>query len=336
MNEIRQNKATKQWVIYATARGKRPHDFQRESGEKKQLPDIDKGCPFCPGNEDMLPSIIMEMPGQSSDQWQTRVIPNRFPALTPEGNTNRFTQGIYVAMQGYGRHEVVIESPRHNQQIAQMSSEEVEIVIETYHKRYVDLMKEHRNVMTLIFRNHGLRAGTSLIHPHSQIIVTGMVPNYIRWREEEAQRYFDEWGRCVYCDVLEHEIQDQRRVVFENESFLAFIPYAAEVPFEVWILPKEHQASFGQVSDESKSNLSIALRDILLKLHNRLDDPDYNYVLNTAPQYRAKEPQLHWYLQIRPRLTTQAGFEIGSGISINPSLPEEDADFLKRQDLSGR
>lgn len=331
MNEIRQNKATKQWVIYATARGKRPHDFQRESGEKKQLPDIDKECPFCPGNEEMLPSIIMEMPGQKSGKWQTRVVPNKFPALTPEGDITRFSEGIYVAMQGYGRHEVIIESPRHNQQITQMSPEEVSIIIETYHRRYVELMKEHKNMMVLIFRNHGLQAGTSLIHPHSQVIVTGMVPNHIRWREEEAQRYFDEWGRCVYCDILEFEMQDQRRVILENESYLAFIPFAAEVPFEIWIIPKKHQASFGQISDQSKSDLAPALRDILAKLHRKLNDPDYNYIINTSSQYRANEPQLHWYLQIRPRLTTQAGFEIGSGISINPSLPEEDGNFLKKE-----
>lgn len=280
----------------------------------------------------MLPSILMEVLGKKPNLWQARVVPNKFPALTPEGDTRRFAQGFYVAMQGYGRHEVIIESPFHNQQIAQMSSEDVGTVIETYHRRFIDLMKEHRNMMVLIFRNHGLRAGTSLIHPHSQIIVTGMVPNHIRWREAESQRYFDEWGRCVYCDILAFEMQDPHRVVLENESFLAFVPYAAEVPFEIWIVPKKHQASFGNISDASKSLLSLALRDILARLRKKLNNPDYNYIINTSPQYKANEPQLHWYLQIRPRLTTQAGFEIGSGISINPSLPETDADFLNKEE----
>jgi UDPglucose--hexose-1-phosphate uridylyltransferase len=147
-------------------------------------------------------------------------------------------------------------------------------------------------MMILVFRNRGAQAGTSLIHPHSQAIATGMVP--------------------------------------ENPSFLAFVPYAAEVPFEIWILPKQHQASFGQISDESKLDLAVSLRDILGRLHLRLKNPDYNYIIVTSPQYKADEPQLHWYLQIRPRLTTRAGFEIGSGISINPSLPEADADFLNK------
>jgi UDPglucose--hexose-1-phosphate uridylyltransferase len=330
MNEIRQNKATRQWVIYATARGDRPRDFRRPKDQNESFPEFDPGCPFCPGNEKMLLSIIAEVPGERQTRWRTRVVPNKFPALTPEEDPSRFTKGIYVGMQGYGRHEVIIEGPLHNHPISRMSPEEVGIIIETYHKRFIDLMKEHKNMMIIIFRNHGLQAGTSLVHPHSQVIVTGMVPNYIRWREEEAQRYFDEWGRCVYCDILEFERQDMCRVILENESFLAFIPYAAEVPFEIWIVPKEHQASFGQISDASKPLLAHALQDILARLHRKLNNPDYNYIINTSPQYKAHEPQLHWYLQVRPRLTTQAGFEIGSGISINPSLPERDADFLNK------
>jgi UDPglucose--hexose-1-phosphate uridylyltransferase len=329
-NEIRQNKATKQWVIIATARGKRPDDFYRAKEERRRLPSHEPGCPFCPGNEKMISSILMELPFPGSDSWRTRVVPNKFPALTPEGDSRRFMEGIYVAMQGYGRHEVIIESPLHNRQIATMSAQEVGIIIETYHKRHVDLVQEHRNMMIIIFRNHGLQAGTSLAHPHSQIIVTGMVPNYIRWKEEEAQRYFDEWGRCVYCDILNFETEDRRRVVLENSSFLAFVPYAAEVPFEVWIMPKMHQASFGAISDRSKSDLSEALREVLARLHGKLGDPDYNYVIYTSWRHNANEPQLHWSLQIRPRLTTQAGFEIGSGICINPSLPEADADFLRQ------
>jgi UDPglucose--hexose-1-phosphate uridylyltransferase len=232
-------------------------------------------------------------------------------------------------MEGFGRHEVIIESPLHNKQLAAMSPEEFGVIIETYHKRYVDLMAEHGNMMTIIFRNHGLLAGTSLIHPHSQIIVTGMVPQHIRWREEQAQRHFDEWGRCVYCDILEFEMKDQRRLVFENPSFLAFIPYAADVPFEIWIMPKKHEADFGSISDTEKGDLSALLHSCLARLHDKLKNPDYNYVINTAARFRAGEPQLHWYVQVRPRLTTRAGFEIGSGISINPSLPEEDAEFLR-------
>jgi UDPglucose--hexose-1-phosphate uridylyltransferase len=203
------------------------------------------------------------------------------------------------------------------------------VVLETYHRRYVDLMAEHSNMMTIIFRNHGEKAGTSLAHPHSQIIVTGIVPAHIRAREEAAGRHFDEWGRCVYCEILDFETRDRSRVVSENPSFVAFVPFAASVPFELWILPKRHAADFGSVIDAEKSDLAAILQESLSRLHRKLGDPDYNYVILSAARYRADEPQLHWYLEIRPRLTTQAGFEIGSGISINPSIPEDDAAFLR-------
>jgi UDPglucose--hexose-1-phosphate uridylyltransferase len=190
-------------------------------------------------------------------------------------------------------------------------------------------MRQHRNMLALIFRNFGTRAGSSLDHPHSQLVVTGMVPRYIRWREEEAERYFDRWGRCVYCDILEFELEDRERVVLENDSFACFVPFAAEVPFEMWLMPKRHQADFGAVTDPEKADLAAMLREALRRLHGRLTEVDYNYIINTAARYKADEPQLHWYLRIRPRLTTQAGFEIGSGILINPSIPEDDARFLR-------
>lgn len=325
---IRQDKATRQWVIYAPSRGKRPHDFKQTKSTDRTVPEHDEDCPFCPGNEHMLKQITLELGGDNPARWHTRVVPNKFPALSPSGDTVRSSEGIYITMKGYGQHDVIIESPVHNQQVALMKGEEVETVIETYHRRYLHVMQEHENMMTIIFRNHGSRAGTSLIHPHSQLIATGMVPHYVRWREEEAQRYFDEWGRCVYCDILKFESEQKQRVLYENDSFLGFIPFAAQVPFEIWIVPKKHQADFGQIADTEKSDLASALQILLTRLHEKLNDPDYNYMINTSPQYRAGEPQLHWYLQIRPRLTTQAGFEIGSGISINPSLPESDTYFL--------
>ncbi len=331
--QIRLNKVTNEWVIYAPSRRKRPQDFQKIGQVQQSSVSQDRKCPFCPGNEHMSDAILLEMPNKQQTFWQTRVVPNKFPALVPDEQTNRSIEGIYVTMPRYGRHEVIVESPAHDEQIATMSKEEVEIVIETYHRRYIDLMLMHETMMAILFRNHGDRAGASLKHPHSQIIVTGIVPQHRRYREEQAQRYFDRWGRCVYCDILEFEIQNRRRVIQENESFLAFIPFAAEVPFEIWIMPKNHQADFGCITDGEKSDFASILKNILTNLYKKLNDPDYNYVINTAARYKAEEPQVHWYCQIQPRLTTAAGFELASGISINPSLPELDADFLNSQEF---
>ncbi|HSB33993.1 MAG TPA: galactose-1-phosphate uridylyltransferase [Nitrospirota bacterium] len=324
--EMRQDKVTRQWVIYAPSRGKRPKDFQHSEPERTPVPERDEGCPFCPGNEHMLPGLILESGGRA---WQTRVVPNKYPALTPEGVLERRARGIYVAMGGFGRHEVVIETPLHNRDLGTMSAGEAAAVVETCHRRYRDLMALQKNAMAILFRNHGERAGTSLAHPHSQIIALGVTPHYIRWREEEAQHYFDEWGRCVFCDVLAEELRSGERMVMENGSFVAFVPFAAEVPFETWIMPREHKADFGDITDSEKEGLAGALRDVLGRMRERLGDPDYNYVVNTSARYRAGQPQFHWYVQIRPRLTERAGFEIGSGMSINPSSPEEDSALLR-------
>lgn len=330
-SEFRQNEATGQWVIIAPGRGKRPHDFRQHRERGGRLPAWDAECPFCPGNERMLPPLITEVPAPGRARWQTRVAPNKFPALTPDKRGERSARGIYLTAPGVGRHEVIIESPDHNTDIPQLPLEEVGLIVETYHRRYLDLTNQDPDMSVIIFRNHGERAGTSLVHPHSQLVATGIVSPKMRLEESEAQRYFDQWGRCVYCDMVTFEEGDRRRVVLETDSFLAFIPFAAEVPFEVWVLPKRHQADFGQISDGEKSDLAPTLQEILARLSGKLGDPDYNYVINSHARYKAEEPALHWFLQIRPRLTTPAGFEIGTGIPINPSVPEEDADFFNQE-----
>jgi UDPglucose--hexose-1-phosphate uridylyltransferase len=326
--EIRQDKVSNNWIIYAPTGTQRPSSYKHEGPETEALPDHELSCPFCKGNEDQLPDILMELQNPSTTEWQTRVIPNKFPALTQEGDTQRHFEGIYLTMPGHGVHEVIIETPHHNRQPSRMSLEEVGTMIETYHRRYIDLLYRHQSMMALIFCNHGPKAGTSLIHPHSQLVVTSAVPHDVRWREQTEQLYFDDWGRYVMCDVLEHELLIRDRVIFENESFVTFVPFAAEVPFQSWIVPKRHEADFGDISDPEKEDFAAALRDILRRLREKLNDPTYNYLINTAARHTASEPHLHGYLHIQPRLTNSAGFEMGSGMRINPSLPEEDAAYL--------
>jgi UDPglucose--hexose-1-phosphate uridylyltransferase len=328
-NHVRQNKVTKQWTIYSPNRDKRPRDYSHKK-DRQQLPDFEANCPFCPGNEEMLPEIILEKKNSAGKKWQTRVVPNKFPVLVPNQSSKRIEEDIYLTMPANGRHEVIIENPKHNMDISQMSKEEIEIVIETYHKRYIEIMKEDQYMIPIIFRNHGKGAGTSLIHPHSQLIVTNFVPRHIRWRELEAQRYYDEWGKCVYCNIISFELKDEQRILSENNTMLAFVPYFAEVPYEIWIIPKKHAADFGTISEKEKKDLSRLLKKMLQKLYDKLDDPDYNYIINTAARYESEEPHVHWHLRIMPKLSTPAGFEIGSGISINSSLPEEDAAYLKK------
>ncbi len=327
--QIRLNKVTGEWVIYAPSRRRRPQDFQQNTKDNFTVDQSQNHCPFCSNHVNESEQVLLEIKNNQQDHWQTKVVANKFPALDFHENPKRNLEGIYMMMSGYGHHEVVIESPDHQATIATLSVSEIEIIIETYRQRYLKLMEDKEIMMVIIFRNHGKGAGASLRHPHSQIIGTSIVPSHRRIQEAEAQHYFDHWGKCIYCDILNFEINDRSRIILDNHLFVSFVPFAAEFPCEIWIMPKQHQADFGSISNQEKTAFAEILKDSLSRLYNKLNNPDYNYVINTAARYKAEEPQLHWYCQIRPRLTTPAGFELGSGISINPSIPEVDAAFLR-------
>ncbi|HIE53012.1 MAG TPA: galactose-1-phosphate uridylyltransferase [Armatimonadetes bacterium] len=336
MPELRQDFATKEWVIIATERAKRPEDWVRQE-PLEPLPEHDVNCPFCPGNEAKTPPEVFSLREVNSQTngpgWRVRAIPNKFAALAapPEESPRlvRSRHGLYLQMPGIGYHEVIIESPRHNKSPATMSVTEVVEIILAYQTRYVELDRDPNVQLITIFRNHGPLAGASLRHPHSQLVATPVVPLHIRHRLYEAQRHYDALGTCVFCDMLDFELQEKERVILANEHFAAFVPYAARVPYEIWIVPREHQASFGQSTIEQAAGLAAVLQAVLSRLYHGLGDPDYNYVINTAPHHSSGEPFYHWHLQILPRLTTPAGFELGSGMHINVSLPEEAAAHLR-------
>jgi len=336
MPEIRLNPTTKEWVIIATERAKRPKDFAKGKTKAPAPPPHDDSCPFCPGNEAQTPGEVFAIrePGAEHDpqRWLVRVTPNKFPALACGGtaeHVGRVCDNGYLRMPGLGQHEVVIESPEHDKTLATLDDDQVERVVRAYRRRYVELDAMASNELILIFRNQGEKAGTSLIHPHSQIIALPVVPVHIRNRLYTAQRYYDEQGTCVYCDMIKAESKSQKRIVMSNGDFIALVPYAATVPYETWILPVKHQASFGAVDNAECEGAGHALKEVLGKMHRLLDNPDYNFSIQTAPHYSASEPHYHWHVEILPRLTTPAGFEIGTHMYINVTLPERAAEDLR-------
>jgi len=330
MSELRQNPLSGQWVVYAPSRKRRPYDSHGGEREASNLPERDMLCPFCPGNERMLPNIIMEEQDDNGVSWRTRVVSNKYAALEPAGPESPSKIGPYGIAGGYGYHEVIIESPIHNEDIPQMTQQRVAAIVETYHKRYIDILKDDRIKQVFIFRNHGKGAGTSLLHPHSQLIATPVVPASIEIKENRAGEYFRSHQSCLFCDILRFEQQTGTRILLENRAFLAFVPYAAEVPFELWVFPKLHQSDFRFVKDIQKEELASMLKSVLRILSERLGDPDYNLLVSTFTRSDRNDPSLHWHIVVRPRTTIKAGFEIGSGMAINPSLPEEDCGVLRQ------
>ena len=327
MPEFRQNLATQDWIILAPERGKRVSDFARREKKRADLPEYREDCPFCKGNEGLTEAAVYSRPEGNS--WQVRVVPNKFAALQPQLATTRTMAGLFLAAKGFGIAEVVIEHPRHNLNPALMKAGDVAEILRAYRHRQFEIGKNEKITLVTIFRNHGPRAGTSLEHPHSQIIATPIVPPHVRYPMQLAVQYYDKYGTCVYCDMVREELRQQERIVIETDNFVAFCPYAARSPFETRIYPKKHKPSFVLVGNGEIDELALILRDVLGRLYTCLNDPDYNYIIRSAPIGDEDTRHLHWYMVIIPKVTTPAGFEIGSGIYINTMPPEDCARKLR-------
>jgi UDPglucose--hexose-1-phosphate uridylyltransferase len=300
----------------------------KEEKEKFELPQRDATCPFCPGNETQTPPDVFSL--KSEKGWRVRVIPNKYPALSSSEEPVKVEEADpFVWLTGRGHHEVVIESPIHNQTWGNMGARQMEDVIYCFLTRYRALREDKRVKYISIFRNHGERAGTSIIHPHSQIIATPIVPEQIRAEVEEARRYYDDRLRCAYCDVAEREKKEGKRLIMETEHYVAFAPFASRMPFEVWIVPKRHSPSFDQMSREEEKDLAWVLENLFKALYEGLSDPHYNVLFHSSPLRDSCEDYYHWHIEVLPRITVQAGFELGTGIYINTTFPEEAAEYIR-------
>ncbi|MFH0810365.1 MAG: galactose-1-phosphate uridylyltransferase [Pseudomonadota bacterium] len=333
MPELRKDIVTREWVILAKERAKRPKDFKRNTASQAVVPAFDPACPFCPGNEALTPAEVMAYRGHgsapNSSGWRVRVTPNKFAALDRTAETSRQEYYIYDHMQAAGAHEVVIETPLHNVSPAYMDARDLEHVLWAYIDRYNDLKQDPRIKYILIFRNHGELAGCSLAHPHSQIVATPIIPQKMFNKVRGLAQYREYREKCAYCDILNTELERQERLVSQNGSFVVLCPFASRSPFETWIVPRAHTASFADMNRFDVMELAEALKDTLLRLDRCLDNPPYNYQLITAPIDGGRYDDFHWYLEIIPRLTTPAGLEMGTSIYINVTPPEDAARFLR-------
>ncbi|MEW4528750.1 MAG: galactose-1-phosphate uridylyltransferase [Maioricimonas sp. JB045] len=331
MSEMRYDPTTGDWVVFAPLRKLRPHS-EPSPGSSSPADQGRMSCPFCPGNENMTPPEIAAVrpDGGGDSDWLVRVIPNKFPALRIEEDDHRQEDGpLFRHMGGCGAHEVIVESPEHSLLLCQQPVEQIERVLKIAQSRFNDLMRDHRFQSIIIFKNHGERAGTSLRHPHWQIIATPVVPRMLRQRYEQATEHFDRTGDCLYCDLVSAELEADKRIIVTNAHFVAFMPYASHLPFETWIVPLRQQATFGQVSPGEFPALAAILKDVLLRLYVALDNPDFNLTVDVAPRGDEEKAYYQWHIRVLPRLSTRAGFEMGSGMAINTVLPEEAARFLR-------
>ena len=335
ISELRKDPTSGVWVAIASARSRRPSDFRINHGEERS-----GTCPFCYGNEHMTPAEVFVL-GRENDKantkgWKVRVVPNKFPAFSLEyenslEQTNGYEEEIdlYLNMPAIGIHEVVVESPEHDSTFGTHSQEQMEGILSAIITRFQALKKDGRLKYLQAFRNWGQQGGASLAHAHCQLIAIPVVPKVIEVELEHAEKYKKKTGNCLYCEILQQELNKKDRILTETKYFLAFCPYASKFPYETWIIPKHHNDTFENISGDELTDLATVLRQIAYMFELAFDDVPYNIVWHTAPWKRDFSAYYHWHLELIPRLTTIAGFELGTGYYINPTAPEIAAAALR-------
>ncbi|OIO35436.1 MAG: hypothetical protein AUJ74_06135 [Candidatus Omnitrophica bacterium CG1_02_44_16] len=342
MPELRKDPIIGRWVIIAVERARRPKGF------KTAFSIQDEGeCPFCEGKEAHTPPEIFAIrkEGTKPNQpgWDTRVVPSKTPFLRVEGELNRHGQGLYDVMGGIGAHEIIIETPRHIANIADLDEAQIAKVITCCIDRFVDLSHDERFKYMLVFKNYGWDSGGGRVkHSRTQLIATPVTPKRVKEELLGAKKYYNYHERCIFCDLIRQEIKSKDRIVFETDDFVAMTAFASRSPFETWILPKQHSCDFSSMSVECRLHLGKMLKKVLTKIKIGLDDPPYNYILHTAPfrkkiskagYWKTIEDDYHWHLEIMPRLTNPAGFEWGTGFYICPIAPEGSAKYLREVEV---
>lgn len=338
MSQIRYNYLKDTWSIVSKERSKRPHDYV---SKEEEIGDIST-CPFEYGKEDKTPPEIFALrkPGTKPNTpgWITRVVPNKYPALNTDTNLERYFDGLHDIITGFGYHEVIVDTPDHFKHIQNFEIDDFKNLFITLKHRLIDISKDERIRYIHFFKNHKKEAGKSLFHSHSQIIATPSIPKNIQTQIKQLKKYYQNKERCYLCDEITFELNEKIRVIYENKDFLVYCPFASLFPFEIKIIPKFHSHDFGLISDSQLNSFCQAIQNAVKVLDKTLKNPPFNIVLYTSPPIR-NLPELdyyymiekfnHWYLEILPRNAILAGFELGTGYYINPTIPEEAAKFLR-------
>ncbi len=330
MSELRFNQINGDWVIIAPERCQRPSDYILENEPQE--------CPFCKGNEHLTTKEIFRINKEGDkDNWLVRVVPNKFPALRVEEQLTRRALGIFDIISGTGAHEVIIDTPLHDINFLDYNFDIMFNLYKTIRIRLEDLKNDERLRYFLPFKNSGSQAGATLKHPHSQIIALPELPEAIEKTISNAKVHFENKERCLFCDIVQQELSDKIRLIYENDSFVAFCPFASSMPFEVNIFPKSHFHNYIEINEKYLCDFSEISIKILKKLKKVKENLALNMFINTIPQnlknngkkYTDLNKYYHWHCVLLPRLMSLGGFELATKTTINTVSPEESAEFLR-------
>ncbi len=335
MPELRTDWLSGRTVLVAKNRAQRPNDFASSDHGGQSLsagdprsssPSSLPHCPFCPGNESLTPPAVLTQLDEQGD-WRLRVIPNKYPALTPEPGAASLGPHAEPAL---GAHEVVVESSRHVDRLSSLSADELRGVLTAYAERLRHWQADGRFRFGLVFKNQGAPAGASLVHLHSQLVALPSVPAMVQRELERAAREFVAGGHCPYCRLIREEMAQGSRIVCQSDGLVAFCPFASLQPLEVWLLPTTHQPWFEQAAEPAQlARLAPVLHSVVCKLESLLPTASYNMLLRTSPWSQANGAACHWRIEFLPRVTPLAGLELATGVHINPLPPEQAAVRLR-------
>ncbi|HEY4498029.1 MAG TPA: DUF4921 family protein [Candidatus Paceibacterota bacterium] len=327
-SELRQDLVSGDWILVAPGRRRRVQQFKEK--EKRTVPPK-KNCPFEDWEKSSGRKAILTYPEGKS--WRLQVVPNIYPAVTSTlvGPLKTKKKGPFTTLPAFGYQEVIITRDHHNN-FPKLRATEAVLLLKTFRERYLVLGKDKKLAYVSIFQNWGAKAGASIYHPHYQLIAIPVVPPDVSRSLEGSRIYFQRRKACVHCIQIAWEKKEKKRVVFENKNAIAILPFAAREPFEMRVFPKAHSPFFEEASDSLFKGVGEALQAALKKLEKPLNRPDYNFFIHTAPlKNRSRYHQYHWHIEIIPRTNISAGFELGSGIEINPADPDEAALLLKQK-----
>ena len=328
-SELRQDLVSGDWIVIAPGRSRRPHRPIKKN--KRKISPL-AGCPFEDPAKSGQEKPYLIYPNKHG--WAVQVLPNKYPVLShpvrKHFKTRLFKHGVYSIFSAIGHHDLVISSD-HYKNFPRLKKESAQLIFQALRDRYLMLNQDKFTAYVSILHNWGPEAGASIYHPHYQILAIPVVPSDVQHSLTGSSRYFEKHKKCVHCAMIDWELKEKKRIIFENNGAVAFTPYVSRTPFEVRIFPKKHLPYFENTYDHDMEYVVEALQKSLRIIEKRLGDSDYNFFIHTAPvQNKENYRHYHWHIEITPIISIRGGFELGTGIEINDVDPDAAAKILKK------
>lgn len=326
MAELRKDIVTGNWVV---------------AGYKTIKSDSVGLCPFCPGNEHLTPKTIREYKDDEG-AWVMRCFPAANPIFVIEENLNKRGEGIYDKMNNVGAHEVIVENKSHTKTMSDFMEKDYMLLLEMYQERIRDLKKDGRFKYIQVFKNHGELAGSYIMHSHSHVLATPVMPQRIGLELLHSKIHYMQKERCLFCDIINQEKRQEKRIVSINANFISICPFASRFPFEVWILPRFHDSNFENLNDERVKQELVSIFSDLMKRIERLTNA-YTVVIHSSPnvaeidthdEYRLPVAEhFHWHIEILPRDFKTSKYKREDEFYVTPNTPEEAAKALREENI---